>query len=285
LIGVLPVASASAQSELAQSELAQSESTQAESAQSEETQGEAESVSEPSEQQQGEGGGISETVSPAKAKARFFIRNEFRQRKDGTHINITEPLYDLPLTDKLVLRTQVPYVINNPPDEPSVDGLGDITTVLYYRYHRGGGKSYFVALDTRWNTASSRKTGVGNTLVAPTWFASINLPKYDTILFPMVQSFISVDHDPDREEINYAVFKGRFLTKLENRYYTFVEPLIYVDYEDDNDTTGTLEVEVGRFVNKQTMLYARPGVGLWGNTGSPYLCEWNFEIGYRYFFK
>ncbi|UCD67915.1 MAG: hypothetical protein JSW48_14085 [Betaproteobacteria bacterium] len=229
--------------------------------------------------------GISETVSPARAKARFFIRNEFRQREDGAHINITEPLYDLPLTDKLVLRTQVPYVINNRPDEPSINGLGDITTNLYYRYFRGGGKSYFIALETRWNTAANRRTGAGNTLVAPTWFASINLPEYDTILFPMVQTFVSVDSDEGREEINYTVLKGRFLTKLENRYYTFVEPLIYFDHEDDNDTTGTLEVEVGRFVNAQTMLYARPGVGLWGNTGSPLLFEWNFELGYRYFFK
>jgi hypothetical protein len=296
LIGVLPVASASAQSELAQSELAQSElaqselaqseSTQAESAQSEETQGEAESGSEQSDQQQAENGGTSETLSPPRIKRRFFIRNEFRQRKDGTYINITEPLYDLPLTDKLGLRIQVPYVINNPPDAPSVNGLGDITSVFFYRYLRSGGASYFLSLDTRWNTAANRKTGVGNTLVAPGWFATINLPKYDTILFPAVQSFVSVDKDEDREEINYTVLKLRFLTKLENRFYTFVEPLIYFDHEDDEyDSTGTLEVEVGRFANRQTMIYARPGVGLWGNTGSPYLFEWNFEIGYRYFFK
>ena len=296
LIGVLPVASASAQSELTQSELTQSELTQSElaqselaqseQAQSESAQGEAESGSEQSDQQQAENGGTSETLSPPRIKRRFFIRNEFRQRKDGTYINITEPLYDLPLTDKLGLRIQVPYVINNPPDAPSVNGLGDITTVFFYRYLRSGGGSYFLSLDTRWNTAANPKTGVGNTLVAPGWFATINLPKYDTLLFPAVQSFVSVDKDDDREEINYTVFKLRFLTKLENRYYTFVEPLIYFDHEDDEyDSTGTLEVEVGRFANKQTMIYARPGVGLWGNTGSPYLFEWNFEIGYRYFFK
>ncbi|UCH48748.1 MAG: hypothetical protein JSU95_02800 [Betaproteobacteria bacterium] len=316
LYGLMPAASASAQSELAQSELAQSElaqselaqseqaqselaqseqaqsesvqseSVQSESAQSEQPQGEAESDSEQSEGQRAQNESIAETVSPARIKPRFFIRNEFRQRKDGTHINITEPLYDLPLTDKLGLRIQVPYVVNNPPDEPSVNGLGDITTVFFYRYLRSASGSYFLSLDTRWNTAANRKTGVGNTLVAPGWFASINLPKYDTILFPAVQSFVSVDKDEDREEINYTVLKLRFLTKLENRFYTFVEPLIYFDHEDDEyDSTGTLEVEIGRFANKQTMIYARPGVGLWGNTGSPYLFEWNFEIGYRYFFK
>jgi len=230
-------------------------------------------------------GGISESLNPKKAKPRFFLRNEFRERKDDTQINITEALYDLPLTDNLVLRTQVPYVINNPPNAGSVNGLGDITNVLAYSYYRGEGKSYFAALEARWDTATEPQTGVGKTLLAPTWFATINVPKYNTILFPLVQTYFTVGGDDTRPDINYTALKGRFLTKLENRYYVFTEPVIYIDHEDSNDSTGVLELELGRFVNKQTMLYARPGVGLWGNTGSPYLFKWNFEVGYRYFFK
>ncbi len=230
-------------------------------------------------------GSISETVNPDKLNPRFFFRNEFRQRKDGTYTNVIEPLYDLPLTDNLVLRTHVPYVTNNPPDAPSTNGLGDITNVLFYRYYHGGGTSHFAGLEARWDTAAKSTLGGGKTLLAPTWFAAINLPEYDTILFPLVQTFFTVDGDDTRPDISYTVLKGRFLTNLENRYYLFAEPLIYFDHEDSNDSTGTLEIEVGRFLNKQTMLYARPGAGLWGNTGSPYLYEWNFEVGYRYFFR
>ena len=132
------------------------------------------------------GGGISDTVNPAKAKRRFFVRNEFREREDGAQINVTEPLFDLPLTDKLVLRMQLPYVINNQANGPTSNGIGDITTNLYYRYYRGEGKSYFASLDVRWDTAAKPTLGVGRTLVAPTWFASINVPEYNTILFPLV---------------------------------------------------------------------------------------------------
>ena len=238
-----------------------------------------------SKDEKAESGSISEAVNPSKAKPRFFIRNEFRERKDGAQINVLEPLYDLPLTDKLVLRTQLPFVANNAPGGGTTSGLGDITNVLYYKYQQGEGKSYFAGLDVRWNTAVESNLGAGQTLVAPTWFATINVPKYNTILFPLVQTYFSFDRDDGREEIHYTVLKGRFLTKLKNRYYTFVEPLIYFDHTDSNDSTGTLEVEFGRFVNSQTMVYARPGAGLWGNTGSPYLFEWNFEVGYRYFFK
>jgi len=228
---------------------------------------------------------IGQTVSPNKAKRRFFLRNEYREREDDTGINVFEALYDLPLSDDLVLRTQVPYVTNNPPQGSSSDGLGDITNVLYYSYKRGGGKSYFIGLEGRWNTASKPNLGVGNTLLAPTWFASINVPKYNTIFFPLAQIFFSVAHDDGREELNYTVLKPRWLTKLKNRYYTFVEPVIYIDHENNNETTGMLELELGRFVNPQTMAYARPGAGLWGETDSRYLFEWNFEIGVRYFFK
>ncbi len=237
------------------------------------------------EKPQGRQQDIGQTVSPDKAKRRFFLRNEYREREDDTAINVLEALYDLPLSDDLVLRTQVPYVTNNPPQGSSSDGLGDITNVLYYKYKRGEGKSYFIGLEARWNTASKSNLGVGNTLLAPTWFASINVPKYDTILFPLAQVFISVAHDDGREELNYTALKPRWLTKLKNRYYTFIEPVIYVDHENDNETTGVLEVELGRFVNPQTMAYARPGAGLWGETDSRYLFEWNFEVGFRYFFK
>ncbi len=230
------------------------------------------------------GSDVSKRLNPNKARPRFFIRNEFRKREDGTYINVLEPLYDLPLTDNLVLRTQVPWVNNNPPDTPSTNGLGDITNVLAYRYHSAGGSNYFLALEARWNTAEEDSLGVGNTLLAPTWFATISVPKYKTLLFPLVQTFISVDRDDGRQEVNYTVFKGRFLTRLEDGYYVFVEPLVYFDHEDDNDSTGVLEVELGRFVNPRTMLYGRPGAGVWGNTGSAYLFEWNFEVGLRYFF-
>ena len=228
---------------------------------------------------------ISKTVSPGKAKQRFFLRNEFREREDGTHINILEALYDLPLTDKLVLRTQVPHVTNNPPEGPTVNGLGDITNVLYYRYSSGGGKSYFVGVEAKWNTARNPKLGTGKNLMAPTWFASISLPEHDTILFPLIQRFFTISGDPDRQDLNYTLIKPRWLTKLKNRYYYYAEPQIYIDHENNNETTGNLELELGRFVTPQTMAYVRPGVGLWGETDSPYLFEWNFEIGMRYFFR
>jgi hypothetical protein len=230
-------------------------------------------------------GDISSTVSPNKAKQRFFLRNEFREREDGTQINILEALYDLPLTDDLVLRTQIPHVTNNPLEGPTVNGLGDITNSLYYRYKRGEGRSYFIGLEGKWNTARNPKLGTGKNMLAPTWFASISLPEYHTILFPFIQRYFTVSGDADREDLNYTLIKPRWLTKLKNRYYTFIEPQIYINHEENNETTGNLEVELGRFVTPQTMAYVRPGVGLWGQTDSRYLFEWNFEIGVRHFFK
>jgi hypothetical protein len=45
-----------------------------------------------------------------------------------------------------------------------------------------------------------------------------------------------------------------------------------------------LEVEAGRFLNPQTMLYPRPGAGVFGDNVSQ-VYNWNFEVGLRYFFN
>lgn len=138
---------------------------------------------------------VSKALTSKKAKPRFFLRNEFREREDGTQIDITEALYDLPLTDNLVLRTQIPYVINNPSNGTTTEGLSNITNVLSYQYYNADGKSYSAGLEARWNTVAKPELGFSGTQLSPVWFASINVPKYNTILFPLVQTYFTVQSD------------------------------------------------------------------------------------------
>ena len=276
LLSVLAGLPAFAQSQDGQTEDSQSAEAQTQNSQSD--------GSQPNTPISGNGDGASR-VDPARITPRLFVRNEFRERRDGSRINILEALYSQPLSDKVALRVQVPLVTNSPVQAGSNTGLGDITARLAYRVAVNEGDSYFLAVEGRFDTASEPNLGVGKYLLSPVAFAAISVPEYKSFFFPLVQTVFTVGGDDTRPDIIYTVFKGNWFRILENRYYLFFEPALFINHERSNKSTGTLEVELGRFVNPKTMLYARPGVGLWGETDSPLLFEWNFEVGFRYFFR
>jgi hypothetical protein len=69
---------------------------------------------------------------------------------------------------------------------------------------------------------------------------------------------------------------------MPDRYYLFVDPFLAWDHARDEQSTGTLDLEVGRFVNPSMMLYARPGTTLWGDN-SAFSFKYNIEVGFRLF--
>lgn len=230
------------------------------------------------------GGDISKRVDPARITPRFFFRNEYRKRQDDSHANTMEGLYEFPITDKIALRTQATLITNNPTQAASDFGFGDITTRLAYTFASGETGSYFVGIEGKFDTAAEPTLGSGKNTLSPVLFASIPLPEYKALFFPIVQTVFTISGEDSRKDVTYTVFKPRVFRKLENRYYLFLEPAFYIDHEMGDKTTGNLEVEFGRFVNAKTMLYGRPGFGVWGDT-TPYSFKWNVEVGFRYFIK
>jgi hypothetical protein len=131
------------------------------------------------------------------------------------------------------------------------------------------------------DTASDDRLGTGKYVFQPTLYASIDAPQYKSVVFPFVQQFWSIAGDDDRDDINTTLLRVGLLSRWPNRIYTFVEPSLYVDWERDADTGFTLEVEIGRLMTRDLAIWARPGVGVYGDL--PGIYDWNFEVGFRYF--
>lgn len=226
----------------------------------------------------------SKNLDPGRPKTRFFVRSEFREDEVGNEVSIISPLYDFPLNNEWSVRLQAPVVSRNPSLVGRTEtGMGDITMRIANKtFANEGGATWFLALDTTWDTASDATLGKGKNRAAPTIFGFIKLPKLGILAFPQIQTFITLGGDDNRTDVNFTSVKFPFIKKMPDRYYLFVDPFVAWDHARDEQSTGTLDLEVGRFVNPSMMLYARPGTTLWGDN-SAFSFKYNIEIGFRLF--
>ena len=216
----------------------------------------------------------------------FQVRNEYRSQQSGAEINLLRPRFDYAFSSNFQARVEVPFIYADPAD-PEIDsetGLGDILLRCAFRVAREKRYSVVTALELTLDTATDPLTGLGKYLLGPLIFASIDVPSLRSRLFPFYQQVFSIAGDEDRPDINYASIRPAvILTKWPNRWYTVIDPNFFIDFELDNKTGMTLEVEVGRALSKNVIVYGRPGAGVFGDI--PQVHDWNIEAGFRYFFR
>ena len=223
-------------------------------------------------------------LDPGRPKTRFFVRSEFKEDEAGNEVSIISPLYDFPLNSEWSVRLQAPVVSRKPSLVGNKEtGMGDITMrVANKTFVNEGGATWFLALDTTWDTASDVTLGKGQNRVAPTIFGFIKLPTLGILAFPQMQTFFTLGGDDNRTDVNFTSVKFPFIKKLPDRYYLFVDPFVAWDHARDEQSTGTIDLEAGRFVNPSMMLYVRPGTTLWGDN-TAFSFKYNIEVGFRLF--
>jgi hypothetical protein len=227
-----------------------------------------------------------ERIDPSDFFTQFRIRNEYRFQQNGAEINLLRPRFDYAFSRRVQARVEVPLVYLNPavPEIDRETGLGDILLSGAFRVARGKGYAVVAALELTLDTATDPLTGLGKYRLGPLIFASIEVPLLRSRLFPFYQHVFSFAGDGNRPDINYASIRPAvILTKWPNRWYTVIDPNFFIDFELDNKSGMTLEVEVGRALSKNVIVWGRPGIGVYGDI--PQVYDWNFEAGFRYFFR
>jgi hypothetical protein len=218
-------------------------------------------------------------IDPGRPKSKLFLRTEFKKSESGKESTIVEPLYEFPVGDKWTVRLQVPMISSNPVSGTTDTGLGDITTRFTYKAFSAGGFTFFVGPEFKWNTATDSTLGSNENQISPTIFAFKKITEWNLFLFPELNHFESLGSGTT----SYTAFKPKAMKKLSDGYYLFFEPAIFVDHDANDQSTGTFELEYGRFVDPSLMVYGRPGGTLWGDN-TAFSFNWNFEVGFRKFF-
>jgi hypothetical protein len=225
------------------------------------------------------------SVDPTDFFTRIVVRNEYRSLQSGREMNLFVPRLEYAFSKTFQVWLETPFV-HAKSDDPGVAsemGLGDILLRGAIRAARGERYAVVVGAEVIFDTASEPMLGTGNYQFAPLVFASIEVPRFRSTLFPFYQHYFSIagDNSPD---INYASIRPSvILTKWPNRFYTVIDPNFFIDFERDMDSGMMLEFEIGRGVSENVTVWIRPGVGVYGDI--PRVYDWNLEGGIRYYFR
>lgn len=227
------------------------------------------------------------TAAPASLdfRMRAELRNEYVDYQQGGGANMLVPRLDYAVTPAFSVRAEAPLVTSGPEwsGENNQSGFGDLLFRASYRVAWGAGYGVVVGAEAILDTASKDSLGYGKDVIAPLAYASIDIPRCRSVLFPFIQHYVTVGGDDARSDVHYTSLKAAMLTRWPDRMYTILEPQVVVDHERADRVGMTVEAEAGKFLDRRTALWVRPGVGVHGDD-LPQVYNWNLKVGIRYTF-
>ncbi len=222
---------------------------------------------------------------PTDFRTRAEIRNEYQKLEGDGYRNIFVPRFEYAVNADVALRAEIPYVTYDPgAGGERVSGQGDLLARGAWRVIQREGFALIVATDVIFNTADDERLGFGTTVFAPNIYAAVDLPAYDSVFFPSIQHYFSVAGNGNRGDVSFTNIKPNLLTRWPNKIYTFLEPQFTIDWEHSAKVGMTLELEVGKILQKSIAAWVRPGIGVINRHDMASVYDWNMEIGMRYIF-
>jgi hypothetical protein len=199
----------------------------------------------------------------------------------GKRTNNLVTRFDVPYKGNFVLRADLPYVWSTPNQSgmSNQNGVSDLFVRIGGRVYSDPGDAIFVGMDFTFPTADD-KLGSGKYTVGPGIATAHVFPAWDSLLFTLFVHQVSVGGDPSRQSISTSSGQIFFNTIWTDQWWTRVEFVPQVVWEQKAKSSMTLEFEGGYRFIQDWGLWVRPGVGLWGRN-IPGSYEWNIEVGIR----
>jgi hypothetical protein len=218
-------------------------------------------------------------TDPTKFLRAFRITNELARTTNENWSNTTAFSFVQPFADsKMNLRLKVPVIWTDVTGSGDW-GIGDLS--LRYNWLAKITQSYglLVGAEVVADTASEDFMGRGKWTAAPLATFALFLSK-NMIFAPTYQHNFSFAGDSDRADVNESVLDFYFvITADDKQSWVTIDPTIVIDWENDQNTPATLEVQygwkAGELFGGAFNMYIQPGIGI--GQDRPY--EWNIEFG------
>jgi len=225
-------------------------------------------------------------TDPTAIVGRLQLTSTYFDLPQGAQAVDTVARVDLPFRRNFLFRVDAPFSKWSDPNRPgttSAQGFSDLAVTAAWRAYNTPEYALLVGVLTTMPTAAESRLGLGKYTVGPTIATARFLPRWESFLVGLFTQQFSVGGDPARNPINRSRIIGQVNSFWAERWWTIAQAVWQVDWERNSKTSMALELEVGRSVVGRLGVYARPGVGIWGQE-VPGAFDWNVEVGVRYMF-
>jgi len=216
-------------------------------------------------------------TNPLNIQTTVVVVNDFRSLPDALFSNTSRYRYVMPLARRRMSAwLDLPILASNVTGRTEA-AFGDLgvrwSWIPWIQRSRG----VLVGVDTAWRTATNEALGDGRHTLAP-FVQMVFLPSPATVTGASYMQRQSVGGDSQRLDISEGVATFYLAWLPTAAMWTIAEPQMVVDYEND-DTSGRIDVELGRVLFGGVGTYVRPGLGIGSRSARPF--DWKLEIGFR----
>jgi hypothetical protein len=218
-------------------------------------------------------------TDPTKFLRSVRLTYEYAQTPGDASVNTIALAYVQPFAGQAMnLRFKLPVIATDLSGEQEW-GLGDFSVRYNWLAEITPAHAWLLGAELTADTATEDAMGRGKWILSPLATYAMFLSK-SMIFAPTYQHNFSVAGDDARKDVHESVFDFYFVYTAEDKQsWVTVDPTLGVDWEGDQDTPFTIEVQLGRRLGTlwggAFNAYIQPGAGI--GQDRPY--DWNIEIG------
>jgi len=226
-------------------------------------------------------------TDPTAIVGRLQLTSQYQDLHQGARAADMVARVDLPFRRDFLLRVDAPFLKWSDPDRPgttSAQGFSDLAVTAGWRAYNTPEYALLVGVVSTMPTAAETGLGLGKYTIGPTIATARFLPRWDSFLIGLFKQQISVGGDPARNPVNLSTLVGQVNSFWGERWWSIVNTVWQINWEQNAKSSMTLELEVGRSLVGRLGVFVRPGVGIFGRD-LPGAYDWNVEVGVRYMFR
>lgn len=225
-------------------------------------------------------------TDPTAIVGRLQASSQYLDLERDAQSTVTTARVDVPFRRSYLLRIEMPFLRTIDPNGPtgsSMRGMSDLSVTAGWRAYYTPEYALLVGAVGTFPTAAEAGLGFGKYTVGPAIATARFLPRWESFLIGLVQYHASVGGDPSRKEVSLLSAVAQVNSFWAEHWWTVAQAVWKVDFERNAKSSMVLELEMGRNLVKTLGIFARPGIGIWGQS-LPGAFQWNIEVGIRYMF-
>jgi hypothetical protein len=225
----------------------------------------------------------SQGTDPTALVGRFQALFQNTTLTGGSKASMVVERVDIAFRGNWLLRVDVPqlWTDTNIPGVENQMGLGDLLVKTGGRVYAASGYAVFAGMDFNFPTADEPLLGTGKYSLGPAIATARVFPGIRSFLFGSFQHEFSVGGDPSRQNVSISHLSATWNTVWSERWWTQVAPNFNLDWEQNRKTSMVMEFEGGYSMTRLWRVWARPGVGVWGQDAA---YGWKMQFGVRRMF-